>query len=238
MLIILVQVRTTMPAAALVLVIIEARCPSRVYQGAHARADGVSNTITTARLIYAWRSQETSSSLTSILALAVGSLHLRHRRAGHQDSINDGEQGSGVAPPARHRRPPPRLGPAAGGTAAPLVATSLAPPSSSSSPQVCTTPATTSPSSSSSSAPRRRRPRHRLRLPYRLHQAVRRLEFMINDDDCRTAISITHTTPASEPAACGGVPASASRCHATDVVAVEHLGVDPMAPILLAGNSG
>ena len=71
MLIILVQVRTTMPAAALVLVIIEARYPSRVYQGAHARADGVSNTITTARLIYAWRSQETSSSLTSILALAV-----------------------------------------------------------------------------------------------------------------------------------------------------------------------
>jgi len=64
------------------------------------------------------------------------------------------------------------------------------------------------------------------------------LEFMINDDDCRTAISITHTTPASEPAACGGVPASASRCHATDVVAVEHLGVNPMAPILLAGNSG
>jgi len=48
---------------------------------------------------------------------------------------------------------------------------------------------------------------------------------MINDDDCRTAISITHTTPAS-------------RGHATDVVTVEHLGVDPMAPILLAGNSG
>ena len=158
-----------MPAAALVLVIIEARCPSRVYQAAHARADGVSNTITTARLIYAWRSQETSSSLTSILALAVGSLHLRHRRAGHQDSINDGEQGSGVAPPARHRRPPPRLGPAAGGTAAPLVATSLAPPSSSSSPRVCTTPATTSPSSSSSLSSAPSRP------PVGVHDQRRRL---------------------------------------------------------------
>jgi len=69
---------------------------------------------------------------------------------------------------------------------------------------------------------------------------VRRPEFVINDDDCRAAISIsiTHTTPASESAACGGVPASASRRHATDVVAVEHFGVDSMAPILLAGNSG
>ena len=71
---------------------------------------------------------------------------------------------------------------------------------------------------------------------------VRRPEFVINDDDCRAAISIsisiTHTTPASESAACGGVPASASQCHATDVVAVEHFGVDSMAPILLAGNSG
>jgi len=63
---------------------------------------------------------------------------------------------------------------------------------------------------------------------------------VIIDDDCRAAfsISITHTTPASESAAYGGVPASASRCHATDVVAVEHFGVDSMAPILLAGNSG
>jgi len=69
---------------------------------------------------------------------------------------------------------------------------------------------------------------------------VCRPEFVINDDDCRAAISIsiTHTTPASESAACGGVPASASRRHATDVVAVEHFGVDSMAPILLAGNSG
>ena len=68
---------------------------------------------------------------------------------------------------------------------------------------------------------------------------VRRPEFVI-DDDCRAAISIsiTHTTPASESAACGGVPASASRRHATDVVAVEHFGVDSMASILLAGNSG
>jgi len=73
-----------------------------------------------------------------------------------------------------------------------------------------------------------------------LHAPVRRPEFVINDDDCRAAISIsiTHTTPASESAAYGGVPASASRCHATDVVAVEHFGVDSMAPILLAGNSG
>jgi len=65
---------------------------------------------------------------------------------------------------------------------------------------------------------------------------------VINDDDCRAAISIsisiTHTMPASESAACGGVPASASRRHATDVVAVEHFGVDSVAPILLAGNSG
>ena len=71
---------------------------------------------------------------------------------------------------------------------------------------------------------------------------VRRPEFVINDDDCRAAISIsisiTHTMPVSESAACGGVPASASRCHATDVVAVEHFGVDSMAPSLLAGNSG
>jgi len=69
---------------------------------------------------------------------------------------------------------------------------------------------------------------------------VRRPEFVINDDDCRAAISIsiTHTTPASQSAACGGVPASASRRHATDVVAVEHFGVDSMAPSLLAGNSG
>jgi len=63
---------------------------------------------------------------------------------------------------------------------------------------------------------------------------------VINDDDCRAAISIsiTHTTPASESAACGGVPASASQHHATDVIAVEHFGIDSMAPILLAGNSG
>ena len=49
---------------------------------------------------------------------------------------------------------------------------------------------------------------------------VRRPEFVINDDDCRAAISIsiTHTTQASESAACGGVLASASRHHATDVV--------------------
>ena len=71
---------------------------------------------------------------------------------------------------------------------------------------------------------------------------VRRPEFVINDDDCRAAISIsisiTHTMPVSESAACGGVPASASRRHATDVVAVEHFGVDSMAPSLLAGNSG
>jgi len=69
---------------------------------------------------------------------------------------------------------------------------------------------------------------------------VRRPEFVINDDDYRAAISIsiTHTTPASESSACGGVPASASRRHATDIVAVKHFAADSMAPSLLAGNSG
>ena len=43
---------TTPAAAAVVLVIIEARWPSRVYQGAHAQTDGVSNTITMARLTH------------------------------------------------------------------------------------------------------------------------------------------------------------------------------------------
>ena len=85
-----------------------------------------------------------------VLALVAGGLHLRHRRAGHQDSIHNGKQGSSVAPPARYQSPPPHLGPAAGGTATPLVATSLASLSSSSSPRVCTMPVMTSPSSSSS----------------------------------------------------------------------------------------
>ena len=44
---------TKPPPAAVVLVIIEARWPSRVYQGAHApQTDGVSSTITMARLTH------------------------------------------------------------------------------------------------------------------------------------------------------------------------------------------
>ena len=38
-----------------------------------------------------------------VLALVAGGLHLRHRRAGHQDSIHNGKQGSSVAPPARYQ---------------------------------------------------------------------------------------------------------------------------------------
>jgi len=64
-----------------------------------------------------------------------------------------------------------------------------------------------------------------------MHQFAGRPEFVISDDTyCAATVSITHAAPASESEACGGVPTSASRCHTSDVAAVEHFGVDPWLP--------
>ncbi|KAG2660500.1 hypothetical protein PVAP13_1KG445400 [Panicum virgatum] len=78
------------------------------------------------------------------------------------------------------------------------------------------------------------------RHPLTLHHTSSRRhrpEFVISDDTCcAAAISITRAAPASESATYGELLALASRCHASNVAAVEHPGVDPMAPVLLAGN--